>query len=90
MLDRTGDFEKTGSLAMGEKRKQKTKIRFRKVDDFEVYNNAIDIDYDSEDVTFTRYLYKLNTPEFNKVTRSQYGKCTDSKQDFVVYSGNNC
>ena len=33
---------------------QKTKIRFRKVDDFETHINAIDVDYDSEDFIFTR------------------------------------
>ena len=34
----------------------KTNIRFRNMDDFESYKNAIDIDYDSEDVTFTGYV----------------------------------
>ena len=42
---------------------QKTNIRFKIMPDFESYINAIDIDYDSEDVTFTRYVYKLNTPQ---------------------------
>ena len=32
---------------------RKTNIRFEKSDDFQSYINAIDIDYDSEDVTFT-------------------------------------
>ena len=31
----------------------KTNIRFEKMDDFESYINAKDIDYDSENVTFT-------------------------------------
>ena len=31
----------------------KTKIRFKNMDDYERIINAIDIDYDSEDVTFT-------------------------------------
>ena len=35
---------------------QKTVIRFKKSDDFENYINAIDVDYDSEDVTFTVYV----------------------------------
>ena len=39
----------------------KTNIRFNKMDDFEKYINTIDIDYDSEDVTFTGYVYKKNT-----------------------------
>ena len=47
------------------------------MDDFESYTNAIDFDYDSEDVTFSGYIYKLNTPQFNVVKRSTYGKSTD-------------
>ena len=70
---------------------QKTNIRFKNVDDFETYINAIDDGgYDSEDVLFTGWLYKLNTPEFNKVNRSQYARGTDFKQDIVEYIGNNC
>ena len=33
---------------------------------------------------------KLNTPEFKKVNRSQYGRGTDFKQDIVEYHGQNC
>ena len=40
---------------------QKTNIRFKNTDDFESYINAIDFDYDSEDVTFTGYVYKIKT-----------------------------
>ena len=70
---------------------QKTNIRFKNVDDFESYINAIDNSgYDSDDVIFTGWLYKLNTPEFKKVKRSQYGRGTDFKQDIVEYIGNNC
>ena len=35
-------------------------------------------------------MYKLNTPEFKKVNRSQYGRGTDFKQHIVEYIGNNC
>ena len=70
---------------------QKTNIKFKNVDDFESYINAIDNSgYDSDDVIFTGWLYKLNTPEFKKVNRSQYGSGTDFKQDIVEYIGNNC
>ena len=34
----------------------KTNIKFKKMDDFESFINAIDIDYVSEDVTFTVYV----------------------------------
>ena len=88
--DYTGDFELIGSMLVGEI-EQKTNIRFKNVDDFQSYINAIDNSgYDSEDVIFTGWLYKLNTPEFKKVNRSQYGRGTDFKQDIVEYIGNNC
>ena len=84
------DFELIGSMLVGEI-EQKTNIRFKNIDDFESYNNAIDNSgYDSEDVIFTGWLYKLNTPEFKKVNRPQYGRGTDFKQDIVEYIGNNC
>ena len=53
-------------MLIGEKEQKKTDIRFKSVD-FETYINAIDIGgYDSDDVIFTGWLYKLNTPEFKK------------------------
>ena len=86
----TSDFELIGSMLVGEI-EQKTNIRFKNVDDFESYINAIDNSgYDSDDVIFTGWLYKLNTPEFKKVNRSQYGRGTDFKQDIVEYIGNSC
>ena len=66
----------------------KTSIRFKNLDDFESYINAIDIDYDSEDVFFTGYVYKLNTPQVNKVNRSQYARGTNFRHDIVEYIGN--
>ena len=60
------------------------------MDDFESNINAIDIDYDSEDVTFTGYVYKLNTPQFNVVRRSAYGRGTNYMQEIVEYHGQNC
>ena len=57
----------------------------------ETYNNAKhNSGYDSEDVIFTGWLYKLNTPQFKRINRSQYGRGTDFKQDIVEYIGNNC
>ena len=41
-------------------------------------------------ILFTGWLYKLNTPEFNKVNRSQNGRGTGLKRDSVEYIGNNC
>ena len=69
---------------------QKTYIGFRDFGDFETYINALESDYDSEDFIFTKWVYKLNTPEFDKINRSQYGEGTDFKQKVNEYTGNNC
>ena len=65
----------------------KTNIRFKKMDDFESYINAMDVDYKSEYVTFTGYVYKLNTPQFNVVKRSAYGKGSNYMKEIVEYCG---
>ena len=56
------DFDLNGSMIIGPI-EYKTNIRIKNTDDFESYINAIDIDYDSEDVIFTGCVYKLNTPQ---------------------------
>ena len=85
----TGDFELNGKVIIGPV-EQKTNIRFKNMDDFERYINAIDVDYDSEDVTFSGYVYKLNTPHFKVVKRSAYGRGTNYTQKIVEYLGQNC
>ena len=88
--DYTGDFELIGSKLIGELEIE-TKSRFKNVDDFENYINSIDnAGYDSEDVIFTGWLYKLNTPEYKKVNRSRYGRGTHFIENIVEYIGNNC
>ena len=52
LLDYKGDFELNELMVIGPV-VHKTIIRFQNMDDFETYFNAIDVDYDSEDVTFT-------------------------------------
>ena len=86
LKDYTGDFELNGKMNIGPI-EHKTNIRFKSMDDFETYMNAIDIDYDSEDVTFTGYLYNLHTPQFNVAKRSAYGKGTNYMQEIVEYHG---
>ena len=66
LLDYTGGFELNGSMLIGAV-EHKTNISFKIVFDFERYKNAIDNNYDSEDVTFTGYVYKSNTPQINVV-----------------------
>ena len=60
------------------------------MNDFEAYINSIDKGYDAEDAIFNGYIYKLNTPQFNKVNRSQYGNGCDFKHEIIEYRGNNC
>ena len=87
--DYTGHFELNGSMIIGTI-EHKTNIRYKNMDDFESYLNAIVTDYDSEDVTFTGYVYKLDTPQFNVVKRSVYAKSTKYMQEIVEYRGQNC
>ena len=72
LLDYVGAFEMVGNLKVGDQIRQ-TNIRFRKMDDFEAYINAIDEGYDAEDVIFKGHIYEINTPQFDKVNRNQYG-----------------
>ena len=89
LLDYEGEFEMFGNLKVGDQIRQ-THIRFKNTSDYEAYINSIDQDYDSEDSIFNGYIYKINTPQFNKVNRSQYGNGCDFDKIFVEYRGNNC
>ena len=55
-LNYTGDFDLNGSMLIGPL-KHKTNFTFKNMDDFENVINAIDVDYDSEDVMFTGCVY---------------------------------
>ena len=66
LLDCRSDFELNGLRDIGHV-ELKTNIRFENMDDLESSLNAIDIEYNSEDVTFTVYVYKLNAPQCNVV-----------------------
>ena len=87
--DYTGEFEMIGNLKVGDQIRQ-THIRFRNTNDYEAYINSIDQDYDSEDAIFKGYIYKLNTPQFNEVNRSQYGNGCSFDKIIIEYRGNNC
>ena len=90
LQDYTGDFELNGKMIIGHI-EHKTNIRFKNMDDIESYINAIDVNYDSEDVTFTVYVvYKMNRPQFNVVRRSAYGRGTNCMQEIVEYHGQSC
>ena len=78
-----------GDLKVGDQIRR-TVTRFKNMDNFEAYINSIDQDYDSGDAIFNEYVYKLDTPQFNKVNKSQYGNGCDFKHEIIEYRGNNC
>ena len=88
LIDYTGELEMVGNLKVGGRFHQ-THIRIRIIADYEAYINAIDQDYDSDDVVFNCYIYKIKTPNFNKVKRSHYGNGSDFKHEIIGYRGNN-
>ena len=71
-----------GRLKVGYQIRQ-THTRFKNIDDFESYINSIDEGYDAGDAIFNGYIYKLNTSQFNKVNRSQYGNGCDLKMKLL-------
>ena len=89
LVDYVGAFEMVGNLKAGDQIRQ-TIIRFRNMDDYESYFNSIDEGYDAEDAIFNGYIYKINTPQFTKVNRSQYGNGCEYKHEIIEYQGNNC
>ena len=69
---------------------RQTHIRFRNISDYEAYINSIDEGYDADDAIFNGYIYKLDTPQFNEVNRSQYGNGCNFDKIIIEYRGNNC
>ena len=87
--DYDGTFDLIGTLKNGDQTKQ-THTRFRNMEAFESYINKIDDGYDADDTIFNGYIYKIDTPQFNKVKRSEYGNGCDFKHEIIEYRGNNC
>ena len=87
--DYVADFETVGRLKIADQTRE-THIRFRKIDDYVSYIQAIDQDYESEDDFSNGYIYKILTPQFNLVNRKQYGNGCDFKHEITEYRGNNC
>ena len=88
LVDYSGDFEMIGRLKVGGHIRDRFTSRFKNIDDYEAFINSID--YDSEDVIFHGYIYKFDTPQFNKANRSQFGNGCDLKHQIIEYHGNNC
>ena len=61
-----GKFEIVGKKLRGDLARE-THIGFRKISDYEHYIKAIDQNYDSQDAIFNGYIYKMDTPVFNKL-----------------------
>ena len=89
LQDYIGTFEMVGKLKVGDQIRE-THIRFRNMDDFEAYINKIDDGYDADDSIFNGYIYKIDTPQFKKVNRSQYGNGCSFDKIILEYKGNNC
>ena len=87
--DYIGTFELYGNLKVGDQIRQ-THVRFRNMNDFESYINSIDEGYDADDSIFNGYVYKVDTPQFNEVNRSQYGNGCSFDKIIVEYQRNNC
>ena len=84
LQDYIGTFEMVGNLKVGDQIRQ-THVRFRNMDDFESYINSIDEGYDADDCIFNGYNYKIDTPQFKKVNRSQYGNGCSFDKIIVEY-----
>ena len=86
LLDYTGEFEMIGRLSIADQIRA-THNGFRNNPDYEAYFNAIDQDYKTEDAIFNGYFYKINTPQFNFVIRSEYEHSFDFKHEIFEYRG---
>ena len=78
-----------GSLKVCDQIRQ-TQIRFTNFTEYEAYINSIDEGYDAEDAVFYGDIYKLNTPQFSKVNRSQYGNGSDFRHEISEIRSINC
>ena len=84
-----GEFEMVGNLKVGDQIRH-TLIKFRSIDDYEAYINAIDESYDAEDAIFNGYIYKISHPQFKKVVRSLHGNGCDFNHEIIEYRSYNC
>ena len=87
--DYAGEVEMVGKLKIGEQ-VWTTPISFRNISDYESYINSIDEGYEAEDAIFNGYIYKIKTPEFILINRSQYGNGCDFKHEIIETRGINC
>ena len=89
LLKDTSDSQLNGSMVIGLV-ERKTNNRFRNMDDFESCINALDVSYNSDDVTFSGHVHKLITPKFKVVKRIAYCKVTNYMKEIVPYKRQIC
>ena len=89
LVDYESEFEMVGREKIADQ-SHESHIRFRKLDDYEAYIDAIDQDYESEDAISNGYIYKIITPQFNLVNTSKNGNACDFKHKFIEYRDKNC
>ena len=64
LRDYAGEFEMVDGIKIADQTRE-THIRFRNIDHFDSYINAIDHGYESEDAVFNGYNFIIKTPHFN-------------------------
>ena len=89
LLDYVGEFEMDGILKVGHHIRDNG-VKFRNNIDYEAFIKKIDQDNESDDAIFNGYIYKIATPQLNKVNRSQYGNGCDFNDKIIEYRVNNC
>ena len=87
--DYTGDFETVGKLSI-EETFRTTHVKFKNFFDYEAHLNSIDERYASDVSIFKGYIYILNTSQFKRVKRSQFGNGCGFKHQIIENQGSNC
>ena len=89
LLDYDDIFKMIGTIFIGDRFRQ-THIKFIINNDYETYIISIDESCGTDDIVFKGYFYKLDTPQFFMINRSEYGNSCDFKHAIIEYKGNNC
>ena len=78
-----------GNYQIGDQIRE-TRNSFKNIFEYEAYINFIHQGYDAEDAIFNGYFHKINTPQFNLVSRSQYGYGCEFRHEIFENRGKNC
>ena len=89
LIDYGGEFEKFGNLKVGDQIHQ-TDIRLELFLIMKLIS-ILSMKVMTQKIVFSMVIkYKINTPQFSLVIRSQYGNGCDFKHEIIAYRGNNC